>query len=253
MLYLNKGAVHLNNLRAVIAFTLGAIIFAPVVVSTVAAYLYVLSWWEQMYWYAWRARVLSNALSTLIIVPPIILFATRDFRAKPAYVNTHSLVEVEWCLGVACPIILPLPILLWSAVRFRLEGLCLSLLLVAYFAFKSAAAGQGFFAMNAPAENVLSVQFYLIVSSVPLMWVAALIRERRDKEQTLHESEARYRALVMASAEMVWRADTQGKGLFVSPSWQQLTGQNEFAFADGQHDATTYHLRLLGEGTGWDH
>ena len=117
-------------------------------------------------------------------------------------------------------------------MRFRLEGLCLSLLLVAYFALRAPSPGQGFFAMNAPAENALSVQFYLIVSSVPLMWVAALIRERRDKEQTLHESEARYRALVMASAEMVWRADAQGKRFFVSPSWQQLTGQNEEQMRD---------------------
>ena len=248
--YFNKGVVHLNSFRAAVVFTLGAIILAPVVVSTIAAYLYVLSGWEQVYWYAWRARVLSNALSTLIIVPPIILFATRDVSAKPyvkpqRYVEAGLLIislvltssvsfgkEVETLLGVACPIILPLPVLLWSAVRFRLEGLCLSLLLVAYFAFKSAVAGQGFFAMNGPAENALSVQFYLIVSSVPLMWVAALIRERRDKEQTLHESEARYRALVMASAEMVWRADAQGKRFFVSPSWQQLTGQNEEQMRD---------------------
>src|SRR4029077_4233937 len=128
--------------------------------------------------------------------------------------------------------ILPLPVLLWSAVRFRLEGLCLSVLLVAYFVFKSTAAGQGFFAMNAPAENVLSVQFYLIVTTLPLMWLAVLIQERRDKEQTLRESEARYRALVMANSEAVWRANARGEGFFVTPSWQHLTGQNEEQMRD---------------------
>jgi PAS domain S-box-containing protein len=59
------------------------------------------------------------------------------------------------------------------------------------------------------------------------MLLAGLIRERQEKEQTLRESEARYRALVMASSEAVWRANARGKGFFVNPSWQQLTGQNE--------------------------
>ena len=244
--YFNKGVVHLNSFRAIVVFTLGAIIFAPVVVSTVAAYLYVLSGWEQNYWYVWRARILSNALSTLMIVPPIILLFSPGATTKAASVKPQRYVEagvlltflvltssvsfgkeVEELLGVACPIILPLPVLLWSASRFGLEGLCFSTLLVAYFAFASTAAGQGFFAMNSPAENVLSVQFYLIVTTLPLMLLAGLIRERQEKEQTLRESEARYRALVMASAEMVWRGNARGKGFFVNPSWQQLTGQNE--------------------------
>src|SRR6266481_1066255 len=249
--YFNRGVVHLNDFRAVVVFTLGAIIFAPLVVSTIAAYLYVLSGWEQNYWYAWRARILSNALSTLMIVPPIILLFSRGVTMKADLVKPQRYIEaglfmvalvltssvsfgkeVEELLGVACPIILPLPVLLWSAVRFRLEGLCLSVLLVAYFVFKSTAAGQGFFAMNAPAENVLSVQFYLIVTTLPLMWLAVLIQERRDKEQTLRESEARYRALVMANSEAVWRANARGEGFFVTPSWQHLTGQNEEQMRD---------------------
>ena len=81
--------------------------------------------------------------------------------------------------------------------------------------------------MSSPAENILSVQFYLIVTTLPLMWLAVLMQERREKETAVRESEARYRALVMASAEMVWRANAWGEGIFVTPSWQQLTGQSE--------------------------
>ena len=154
--YFNKRVVHLNSFRAMVVFTLGAIIFAPVVVSTIAAYLYVLSGWEQNYWYAWRARILSNALSTLMIVPPIILLFSRGATTKATSVKPQRYVEagvlliflvltssisfgkeVEELLGVACPIILPLPILLWAASRFGLEGLCFSTLLVAYFAFEA--------------------------------------------------------------------------------------------------------------------
>jgi formate hydrogenlyase transcriptional activator len=244
--YFNKEAPLFDNFRGVVIFTLGAVLFAPLVVSSIAAYFYVLSGWEQNYGYAWQARVLSNVLSTLMIVPPIILSCNRDVVAKASAVKPRRYVEavvllvllvltssvsfgkeVEELLGVACPIILPLPVLLWAALRFQLEGLCFSTLLVAYFAFASTSAGLGFFAMHSPAQNALSVQFYLIVTTLPLMWLAVLMRERRDKEAAVRESEARYRALVMASSEMVWRANAQGDGLFATPSWYQLTGQNE--------------------------
>jgi PAS domain S-box-containing protein len=81
--------------------------------------------------------------------------------------------------------------------------------------------------MQSAAENALSLQLFLITVSLPLMFLAALIRERRDKEEALRASEARYRALVMATANMVWRANAKGEGFLASPSWQELTGQSD--------------------------
>jgi PAS domain S-box-containing protein len=248
--HFNKGAEPFDSFRAVIIFMVGAVIVAPVVISSIAAYLYVLSGWEHSYRYVWGARVLSNALSTLMIVPLIILLASRK-----ATVNTvpgpHRYIEAgvlaaalgltgwisfskegEALFGMACPIVLPLPVLLWSAVRFRLEALCLCLLLVAYLAFMHTADGHGIFAMNSPQQNVLSLQFYLILITLPLVLLAILMEERGKKQETLRESEARYRALVVAGAEMVWRANTQGEGFFVAPAWQELTGQNEEQMRD---------------------
>jgi len=43
----------------------------------------------------------------------------------------------------------------------------------------------------------------------------------------LRDSAARYRALVMATSHMVWRADANGEGFLVTPEWQELTGQGE--------------------------
>lgn len=68
-----KGRLQLDSFRAVIIFVLCAVVLAPFLVSTIAAYLYVLSGWEQEYWYVWRARFLSNALSTLTIIPPVLM------------------------------------------------------------------------------------------------------------------------------------------------------------------------------------
>src|SRR5262245_54059419 len=238
--YFNKEAPLFNNFRGVVVFTLGAVIFAPVIVSSIAAYLYVLSGWEQSYWYAWRARVISNALSTLMIVPPILLIGsgmpqteklaswrTLEIGLIAAGFGSIGFSAFRTETAVAVFLYAPLPLLLWATIRFGVGGLCFSLLVTAYLVFLDASEGQGPFATQSPAENVISLQLFLITIALPLLWLAVLMQERRDKEMAVRESEARYRALVTASAEMVWRANATGEGFFVSPSWQQLTGQNE--------------------------
>ncbi|HTN70948.1 MAG TPA: sigma 54-interacting transcriptional regulator [Methylomirabilota bacterium] len=239
--YFGKGPPRFNTFRGVMIFTSCAGLLAPVVVSSLAAYLYVLSGWEHDYWYVWRARVLSNVLSTLVIVPPIILLAERGI-AQIRNVNPRGFVEAAFIatglvlIGIAdlwtsTPIAFllyaPLPLLLWTAVRFGMDGLCLSLLATAYLLFLDTSGGQGAFATQSAAENALSLQLYLITISVPLMFLAALFQERRDKEDALRGSEARYRALVMAGADMVWRADARGDVSFAADTWQDLTGQTD--------------------------
>ena len=121
----------------------------------------------------------------------------------------------------------PLPFLLLAAVRFEVGVLSLSLLLTAYLAFLSTSNGWGPFATQSAAETALSLQLFLITVFLPLMFLAAMSSERRERENALRDSEARYRALVMASANMVWRADAEGEGFLVCPRWQELTGQSE--------------------------
>ena len=239
--YFVKGRLQLDTFRTLTIFVLGAVILAPVLISSIAAYLYVLSGWEHQYWYVWRARVLSNALSTLTIIPPILMVFGGD-SAKPSCPSRWRNVELGLLAAglilagstafgqqAAVPALLyaPVPFLLLAAVRFEVGVLSLSLLLTAYLAFLSTSNGWGPFVTQSAAENALSLQLFLITVFLPLMFLSALSSERRDREDALRDSEARYRALVMASANMVWRADTEGEGFLVCPRWQELTGQSE--------------------------
>ena len=243
--YFVKGELHLDNFRAVIVFTLCAMLLAPFLVSGIAAYLYVLSGWEQDYWYAWRARVLSNALSTLTIIPPVLMvfggiakiqnwprWRYVEFGLLMAGVVVAGFIAFGRQASVPTLLYAPLPFLLWAAVRFEVGVLSLSLLVAAYLAFLNTSSGQGPFATQSAAENALSLQLFLIMISLPLIFLAGLISERRDKESALRESEARYRALVMASANMVWRANAEGEGFFVTSGWHDLTGQSEQEMSD---------------------
>lgn len=74
---------------------------------------------------------------------------------------------------------------------------------------------------------------YVLASAVPLrshgqiegaVLVWRDINEQKLLETTLRESEERYRALVMASAQIVWRADADGRGNNANLALQEVTG-----------------------------
>lgn len=72
----------------------------------------------------------------------------------------------------------------------------------------------------------------LVASAAHLAGVAM---ERDRAAQSLRESEQRFRALVDASAQIVWTHDAQGHPMKESPSWYAFTGQT----------------KEDGAGTGW--
>ena len=53
------------------------------------------------------------------------------------------------------------------------------------------------------------------------------VTERKQADAELRASEERYRALVNATSDLVWRADAQGGILSISQLWHDLTGQSE--------------------------
>ena len=87
---------------------------------------------------------------------------------------------------------LPLPFLLWAAMRFRSVGVSTSLLLVVLVSICGAAQGRGPFVNSSLADNVLSLQLFLIAISLPLMFLAGCVEEQRNEARILTESEARF-------------------------------------------------------------
>jgi integral membrane sensor domain MASE1 len=100
---------------------------------------------------------------------------------------------------------LPLPFLLWAAVRFGVRGASASLLVVTFISIWGTAHGSGPFASRSPLENARSLQIFLIVICIPQLCLAAALEERRKAEEALRTSEERYREVIETQTDLICR------------------------------------------------
>jgi PAS domain S-box-containing protein len=215
---------YLSGLRSAGVFVAAAVM-APVVASFVPTIGYVWSGWAPDFWAGWRARVLAN-VTTMLILPPVLLLAPsafitlRDNRGRAlefagligGLFLVHA-IAFGWgpAAGVGWPALLyaPLPLLLWAAVRFGPFGLAVALTLVAMQWLPNARSGAGLFPDN-PAAAIVSLQAFLFVAGVPLMILAALAQDRKRSEEALRQSEARQRAILTAIPDLMFLQTADG-------------------------------------------
>lgn len=219
--YLTKNQVTLDSIHNVAMFLLVALL-APFVSSFLDAGFVVLNGFGTgSYWGVFRMRFFSNTLASLTLVPLILTWARggiASIRNAPPkrYLEGALLTAGLLIVGVVsfaaqdvaanttpALLYLPLPVLLWAAIRFGPEGLSASLVVVSLFAIWGAITGRGPFTTESAEANALSVQLFLIVGAMTLLFLAAVIRERDETSQ-------RNRAILRANPDMVFLMSNQG-------------------------------------------
>jgi PAS domain S-box-containing protein len=261
-----------NTLRDMTLFVLIAAITAPALVSFLAAWLFVSVGWETDVWLVSRGRFLNNVTTGLTVAPLILMAAESGLAGLRRHrvqrygelallagglVGTLYAIHIWTTPGAkSIPVQLyaPLPFLLWAAVRFGPGGLCLLLLVVAAHSISETISGRGPYVAQTPAENVLALQISLAVLAAPLMFVAALIGERRKKAQALQESEQRYRAVIEDQTELVCRFLPDATLTFVNLAYasyfgkspDQLIGQSFLSvIPEEERQAAMEHIQSL--------
>lgn len=227
--YFLPDEIRLDRTKHLATFLIFGAFLAPFLASFLDAALVKLNaWGAHTYWELWKIRFLSNVLATLTLVPFILEWVQTDYRrllrAPPLrYVETLLLLLVLFGVGylvfnaqrtsyVNKPSSLywPLPFLVWATVRFGLRGVTTVLLLVMFMAIYGATHGGGPFIGPSPSDNALSIQVFLILVSVPLLALAAIIKERQVSEHALGEINVRNQAILRAIPDMMFIIDRNG-------------------------------------------
>ena len=227
--YFHPAEFRLDRNKHLATFLIFGAFLAPFLSSFLDAGLVKLNaWGAQSYWELWKVRFFSNVLATLTLVPFILEWVQTDYKrllhaAPMRYVEAALLLLVLFGVGYLvfnaqrtssanspASLYWPLPFLVWATVRFGLRGVTTVLLLVMFMAIYGATHGGGPFIAPSPSDQALSIQGFLILVSVPLLVLAAIIKERQLSEQALAEINVRNQAILRAIPDMMFIMDRDG-------------------------------------------
>lgn len=221
--YLTGSEVRFDDTYHVWVFILASLL-GPFLSSFLdAAFVMLNQFGDSSYWNVFRMRFFSNVLATLTLVPLIVTWRRIDLAALKTsswnrYLEAGLLVIGFVIVGLASVssriaggnmraalLYLPLPFLLWAAIRFGPRGSSAALIFVSIFEIWGAIHGLGPFGAQAPEMNALSIQLFLILASMPLMFLTALIKEREQAQEVVIQEEQRLQ-LALNSEQRASRA-----------------------------------------------
>jgi PAS domain S-box-containing protein len=187
----------LGTVRDVVVFTFAALLASVLSSFLDASFVRFVGWRDADYWSLWHARVFSNLLATLTFVPIALTWAAAG-RARLRRIAEGNLLEAALLLvgllgvsfatfdsGTADPtsstslLYLPIPFLLWAALRFGPQMTSASFAVVAFSVIWGAGHGNGPFLQAAAHEDAYPIQLFLISLAVPMLLLAAVIEERQ--------------------------------------------------------------------------
>jgi signal transduction histidine kinase len=191
------------SLRTAIIYVLVAIVCGPGLSALGGAFVRITGGGGlENYWLFWRQWYVANALGNLTLSAALLTWMVKnhdwsEFRSRLPRIEALFLVTG---LLFACAIAfeansiappyfpallyLPLPFVIWSAVRFRTKGASVAILVVTVASISSVLHGPTVFGSTDAEANVLALQLFLMVLSVSILLLGASVDELRRAEQT---------------------------------------------------------------------
>lgn len=210
--------------RGVTVFVVGAALVAPTIASLIPAAIYVKLGWAHEFWAGWGMRMLTNFVTTIMLVPPFVAIMRRDHsafrtltvgRAAEFMLLLLGLFTVDVVTfkllgptygGLPPAIYACMPFSVWAAARFGIPGLSVCLLAVAYLTIN--APGSQFPPSGTlTVQSIVTIQMFVAIAGSPLMFLSVAREESRHvqrAEEALHHSEAKNAAILRALPDLMF-------------------------------------------------
>ncbi|MET0657578.1 MAG: MASE1 domain-containing protein [Steroidobacteraceae bacterium] len=218
-------APRFRSFREFVIFLLCGVVLAPFLSSFLdAGFVAAVGWRYESYWTIWRTRFLSNVLATLTLVPLIVVWLQQG--TKPVRRATlKGLAEASVLfVGLACScalvflqdhadpqgvmlLYLPLPFLIWAAMRLDMSGVSAAIAIVAAFAITGVLQERGPFAVGDVETNAQSVQVFLIIAATSLMLQSVSLAELRQARHAAVRQGERLQLALSAARMGTWDWD----------------------------------------------
>ena len=193
--HLFNGTPHLDTAKVLAKYFLFVMIlaFVSALVGAIAPERGSTYWLQTKLWF------LSNSIAYLTVTPAALSWVGGRVWARKSrgyYLEAAALIlalTVFGYLAFAAPggstppvlLYLPVPFLLWAALRFGSFGVANSVVVIALLSIWGVAHGRGPFTEPTPLNNVLSLQLFLLFTAASSMFLAALVEEHtRAEEET---------------------------------------------------------------------
>jgi signal transduction histidine kinase len=230
-----EGRPRLDNLPTLAGFVVSAALVAPAAGATLGAANVVMHGASPSYWESWGVWFMSNALTGLTILPAFVLAVANRAAWRWPPSNPKRTVEAlaltatlaasgalaflspstgAW--NVTLHFYAPLPVLIWAALRFGAGGASLALTAITFAAIWGADRGGGPFLASSPDENVLALQVFVVLTTIPVLCIAAIGTSRQRVVQ-LHQ------ALLASVQDHVAIIDPRGIVVEINDSWRRFT------------------------------
>ena len=207
--------------------------------------------WSEYWQIRWN-WYLGDTLGVLIFTPMLLIL----YNHKPApslSQNTASqtilnrisagicmllLVTVSWLVYnsksesnlAGYPLeYLPFPLVIWATIQFGQGGAVLASFIVSSIAIWGGSQGGGPFIAKAENINqaILFLQAFMSVIVITSLLLTATVAERASAEDSLRQSEIKYRELVENANSIILKLDTEGNITFFNEFAQKFFGYDE--------------------------
>ncbi|MBD1829450.1 PAS domain S-box protein [Microcoleus vaginatus GB1-A2] len=150
---------------------------------------------------------------------------------------------------------LPFPFIIWSALQFGQRAAVLASFIVSSIAIMGSSQGGGPFIAKADniTQAILFLQAFMAVVTITSLLLAATVAERAEAENSLRESEIKYRELVENASSIILKLDADGNitffnefaEIFFGYTQEEIIGKNAMGTIIPQTDLEGKNLELV--------